>query len=712
MEGPASTRAPLWRQLLFLLVPAAAAFAVYANTLDAGFVYDDSAQIVHNPWVNELRHFPKAVTRPVWAFHTNLPTNYFRPFQMGAYNLMWNASGGSPLVFHLVNVLFHVVATSAVAGIVRRASDSRVLAFGAALLFAVHPLSTETVAWIACLPELGYSAFGLGALLLHMQAWDAGPRRRRWLRAAELAAFALALFSKETAATLVALVFLLEAWVRPARAGGWRLASIRACVPYAVVVGLYAVLRLVAVGGVAPLSRPNLTAWDALLNAPWLLLSYVGKMVWPASLVAYHVFDPLASAAEPAFYLALPAVAAIAAAVVWTARYRGDLAFAGALMLLPLLPVLYVPAVGLNAFAERYAYLPTAGFAWLVAAAVGWIATRAAAERAGVATVVACVALAIPAAARTAVRNRAWHDDEALASTTIRQTPRARVMWGLLAGTQRTSGRPDEALATLHEALGQFPGDPLIRSEIVSLELTTRAIAPEDAIRRLEGILREGLIVYEMHVYLGRARSLAGDHAEAERAYRDAIEMNPSSKPAYDGLALALISQGKSGVDLTDLRTRAGFSLGGELDLLIDGAAHLTAGRLDQAERAFNEVLTTFPDSSGALLSLAVVSAKRSDHELAVEFCRRAIAARPDLADAYQQLGVSLMDLGRHDQAVEALEAAAGIAPHDKEVHNRLGVAFARAGRLDDARRAWNRALEIDPDFEGARFNMERLDSQ
>lgn len=708
MRPAPPTRSPFVPRAGFVLVPALLAVAVYAITLGAGFVYDDDTQIVRNPWVRELRHFPTAVTQPVWAFQTEIATNYFRPFQTGAYNLTWAVSGGRPFAFHLVNVLFHAAAAALLAGLAFRVTGDRLVALGAGLLFAVHPLNSEAVAWIACLPDLGYATFALAALLLHVLAWDAASRRRVRLKAAELAAFALAILAKETAIVVPPLVFALEAGVRP----GARLRhAAKACIPYAVVVGLYSLLRLYAVGGIAPLKRTGLTAWDAVLNGPWLLLAYLGKMLWPARLVAYHVFEPVASMDAPAFWLAAPAVLALAVVAVRLARRRADLAFAAGLVLLPLLPILYVPAIGLNAFAERYAYLPTAGFTWILAAAIVAAAGKLARDRARAVAVVTFVVLAVPAAAHTVSRSRVWHDDERLASTTIRQSPGSRTMWSLLAGAYRTSDRPQQAIEVLQQALERFPGDPFLTSDLIGVRISTRAIKPGEAVRQLEAIVARGWAISDIYVYLGRAYQLAENPRAAERAYRKAIELNPSSRPAYNGLVLALIAQGRTEVDQVGLLEEAGFDVGGELDRLIAGLAQLRADEPDLAERTFNGVLHDFPGSPGAELGLGRVAARRSDHAAAIEHCRRAVEAAPELVEAHQQIGMSAMALGRMEQAVAAFETAVELSPYDAPAHNRLGVAYVRAGRTEDARRAWQRALELDPDFEGARANLERLES-
>jgi tetratricopeptide (TPR) repeat protein len=284
-------------------------------------------------------------------------------------------------------------------------------------------------------------------------------------------------------------------------------------------------------------------------------------------------------------------------------------------------------------------------------------------------------------------------------------------MWSLLAGAQRVAGDGSAALATLEQALRVLPHDPFLEADLVGQQLALRRVPPAEAARQLEALLARGATVYETYVYLGLAKMQNGEPAEAERAYRRAIGLNPSGKAAYDGLVLAILAQGRANVEHVGLREQAGFSLGGGIDRLIDGAAHLAAGRIEEAERAFKEALRISPESPVALLALAITAGKRADHMGAIELCQRAIAIAPDLVDAYQQLAMSAMALGRHDEAIEALEKAAEVSPYDKEVFNRLGVAYARAGRLDEAHRSWLKTLEIDPDHPGARHNLDRLEA-
>jgi tetratricopeptide (TPR) repeat protein len=686
------------RSLAAVVLPALAAAAVYAGTLDAGFVFDDRAQILGNPWVQELSNLPRALTSPVWAFKTPQPTNYLRPFQMGTYNLLWAAGRGSPLPFHLMNVVLHALVTATLAALVLRVSGERILAASAALLFAVHPLATEAVSWIACLPELGYALFGLVALLLHVRS----------ARAAALASFGLALAAKETAVALPALVAVAELTLRPAR--GLRGAAV-ATAPYLGVALAYLVLRRIAVGGLA-FAQGTYTLPETLLSAPSLLLRYLAALALPLRLSAFHVVEPVRSASSPRLALALAAVAALAAGAALLARRRPELGLAVGLTLVPLLPALTVPAVGVAALSERYAYLPCAGMAWLVAAALALCARRLAAPaRSGGVALALAGTLALPAAVLTVARSRVWHDDERLARATLAVSPRAFTMWSLLASWHGRRGELEQALATWESAREIFPDRPDLELEIANTELLLRRIAPREAVERLERAMARDGESAEGLFYLGTALGRAGDHAAAERAFRRAIELGPSLTAARDGLAAALLAQDRTGEALSTLEAAADLPQGGMRGELLEGAAHLQAGRLDQAEAVFRRALEREPESAEALLALGLVASQRGDAAAAVELCRRAVTADPGLADGWQQLGVSALRAGDVRQAVEALERAAALDPHDPEVWSRLGVAYVRAGREQDARRAWTTALELDPGSENARHNLERLES-
>src|SRR3972149_946240 len=136
--------------LLFLL-----AFLPYANTLIAGFVYDDYPQLVDNPYVQSFSHLREIFASNVWSFQgAQGTTNYYRPLMTFGYLLCYKLFGPLPFGFHLVNVSLHAAVVWLLFFLTRRLFGSARIAFPAAALFALPPIHTESVAWIAGVTDL------------------------------------------------------------------------------------------------------------------------------------------------------------------------------------------------------------------------------------------------------------------------------------------------------------------------------------------------------------------------------------------------------------------------------------------------------------------------------------------------------------------------------------------------------------------------------
>jgi tetratricopeptide (TPR) repeat protein len=539
-----------------VLLPVGAALLVYLNTLGAGFVHDDNLQIVDNPWVHELRHWPDLVSHPVWAFRTTAGTHYYRPVQMGLYGLLWAAGGGAAWPFHLANLLLHALMTGALAMLVLRLSKDATVAVACGVLFAVHPLHVEVVAWVASLPELTFSFFLLATLLFHLGARSAPPGKRGPWIAGALACAAATMLSKETGVITPLLIALIEllyprgvadvATEDGARVAPRALVAARAAAPYLVVTALYIALRWSVVGGVAVLRPSELTAVDALINAPALLGRYLWAMLWPAGLSVHHVYEPLRTPLAVSVLLGVIGLVVVAALLPRSLRRRPDLVVAGALFLLPLLPALYLPGLGSALFAERYAYLPSAGFLWLVAAGVSAVVGRfVGPDRERVVVLGLAMAVALAGAGRAVVRNEDWRDDRRLAEATIRVEPRAEQMYVVLGNLHENEGRPEEALGSYEAGLAVLPDSLALRVARANLLLVLGRITPEQALVEFGDVETVDPRMYEVHAIVGDAYLQAGRYDEAETAFGRALELNPRDPMLYNRLAVVYLQTGR-----------------------------------------------------------------------------------------------------------------------------------------------------------------------
>src|SRR6202142_2699491 len=203
------------RETLIYLALSLLAFIPYANTLRGGFVYDDSFQVVENPYVHSFHYLREIFTTTVWSFQgAQGVTNYYRPLMTFGYLLAYQIAGAVPFSFHLANIVLNVVVVLLVFILLRRLSGERV-ALIAAGLFALHPLHTESVAWVAGITDLELALFYLLTFIFYLRLPEPG-KATRWT-VAMCVSFAFALLSKEQAMTIPVLLTIFEHFYREDR---------------------------------------------------------------------------------------------------------------------------------------------------------------------------------------------------------------------------------------------------------------------------------------------------------------------------------------------------------------------------------------------------------------------------------------------------------------------------------------------------------------
>lgn len=162
-ETPGSqARGKTNRDVVTFLILFVLAVLPYSNIFFNQFVYDDGFQVVGNPYAHSFKYLRQIFTTSVWSFQgAQGVSNYYRPMMTLGYLLTYQIAGLVPFSFHLVNILLNAIAVWLVFAILRRFSGERV-ALVAAGLFALHPIHTEPVAWIAAVTDLQLAVFYLG----------------------------------------------------------------------------------------------------------------------------------------------------------------------------------------------------------------------------------------------------------------------------------------------------------------------------------------------------------------------------------------------------------------------------------------------------------------------------------------------------------------------------------------------------------------------
>jgi tetratricopeptide (TPR) repeat protein len=498
--------------LLFIIIILITSFAVYFNALSNDFVYDDKGQVLENHWIKDIKFIPEIFSGNVWSFQKEaVISNYYRPLMHLIYMLTHYIFGLKPWGFHLVNILFHagvsvlvfIIGLRLLSEAQHQASASHMIpSFIAALLFATHPIHTEAVTWVAGLTDLSFTFFYLLAFYLYIQSGT--DFKGAYLFS--VASFFLASLCKEPALTLPIILIAYDYTFKKYR---YRISNyIMRYVPYLIVAGVYFILRSHALGGFAPQKRHvELSTYQYFINIFPLFMQYLEKLILPINLNAFHVLHPVYSFTEAKAILSFIIAAAFVVLIFITLKKNRSIFLSLLFILIPLLPVLYIPFLGENTFAERYLYLPSVGFVFLAALLLTWAkANRPPKETVGL--ILMFAVLIGMYSFGTAGRNTIWRDNDILYADMLKKSP-------------------DAALP--HYCVGE----QLLRKGLV-----------DEAIEQFQVTLKIDPYFLPAYENLGVAFVYKGWLDEAIEQYQIALKLYPDSADVHNGIAVAFLDKG------------------------------------------------------------------------------------------------------------------------------------------------------------------------
>jgi tetratricopeptide (TPR) repeat protein len=617
-------------------------FFIYSGSLENGFVWDDHEQILRNPNLLGSSAWTALFASSVWGFQhpgEHARDNQYRPMQMLTYRMTGEASGFNARPFHWVSLLFHFAACLLFYAVVYRLTQSVGMAAAAAFLFAAHPIHSEAVDWISSLGDLGCAVFFLLSFLLYLRGVWVG----------SVAAFGVALLWKEMAAMLpvvIAAHMLLF--------GGWR--RLRVTVAYWVVFAGYLLLRFHALGTLYAAQRDwVLSPFEYALTVVHLAAMYWWKLIWPLPLMGYHVFVPVASLGDARFWAAILFLGGMIAAGVYVRRGEPLIAFSVAWVFLTLVPVLNLYALGRNVFAERYLYIPSAGFCLLVVLlgqkALSFLpgGYRLWVGAGGLALITAFYGEAAIA------RGPVWKDNMTFFSRSLEESPDSAFLNNSVAEMLRAERR-DPQIAAQHYT--------------EAIALAERWNPPE----KLQISI----------AYVGLAY-LAAQASEFDGALRD-LDLAEAADPLNNEVRVAR------------------------------GSILTQAGRWAEAKKALLAVLERNPNDEVAVSALGIV-AWQGEHAYpeAVGYMERALrlpASDIMKSSIHENLGAVYCEMERCADALPHFQAAIQLDPGDPKFYVNFGTALRLSGRSAEAKEQFLRALQIDSGYEPARSALARLEDE
>lgn len=618
-------------------LPFVVAVVLYAPVRDFPFVdWDDSLSVVENPILAAgLSLDGVRMAFEPW-FANWIPLTWL------SYALDRAVAGAGAGAHHVANALWHAATAALLAWVLVRAGAARLPALFVALVFAVHPLRVESVAWVSERKDV-LSGFFFVATIGAWLAYGRRPGVGRYV--ATLAALVLCLLAKGTGVTLPFVLLLLDFWPlgRLGDAAARRRALVEKIPLFAIAAGAAWMTTIAQREGGAVSSLAGIPLDVRLGNAIVSYAWYVEKAFWPTGLAAFYP-HPLALPAADAIGRAAFGLVAVTLAVLLVARRRpwwvvGWLGFLGTLV-----PMIGLVQVGLQARADRYAYLPLIGLQIAVAfEAWAWLGrSRAGRGVFALATVASVVALGMLARAQIAV----WRDTETLFAHALAVTEDNYLAHEKVGRARLAAGDTDGAMRHFGEALRINPRWP------------------------------------ETRAGLGEALWNRGLRDEAIWNYREAVRLDPRDPVLRQHLTRVLLERGWTDDAIREAQAGIAATAGGSPSPRLEGllaAAQARRGEELQVERrdadaiaAYRAALRLQPDAIVVRNNLAWLLAASSD--AALRDPAEALRLAEGAAEATQKsdpgvldtLSVALAANGRFEEAVAALDAAlARIPPAD-----------------------------------------------
>jgi tetratricopeptide (TPR) repeat protein len=644
------------------------AFAFF-NSLDGQFVYDDRLQVLRNPTINELANIPRMFVQSVWQFLNEADKAaagpYYRPLFNIALIINHALFGQHTFGWHLVSLLIHLAVVYLVYRLARQWTPGSETALAAALLFGLHPAHSESVAWIAALPDPLAAVFILSALLLYERHYHGERRSTAALGASILLAFA-AMLSKEVAIMFAVFIFVRELLDRaPAQPiGAAMLRAAKRAAPYVAVTALYIVLRYAVLGFLRQdeATSAHVSPFEVLITIPSVLLHYARLLFAPYPLAVVYGNKYIESITDPRCWGAALAVAAILVAAAWPVRHSVAGRRALAFTILFILPVLNLKAFRPqeSLLHDRYLYLPSIGFCLLMAMAIGWLAARFAARQRQLfiaATAVTALALFV----LTFNQNLTWQSEAAMTANALRVTPNWPFMHNYIGAYAFEQSRYGDAERAYLDALNV---DPNYYDALSNLGDIYRIQGKADAAEQMYvKAIAAGAPYANTHYNLGVVYTAQGRLPEAEQALQKAVELEPSSSDARYNLAWVYDNEGKA----------------------------------QQAEQAYSETLSYKPSYPEPRINLGVLLTKQGRFQEAVDQLLTAQRYAPEHLVMLYALGDVYYKMGRYDEAIAMFNQLTRREAQHRLAYTALGLCYEMKGDKEQARSNFQRAIEVAP---------------
>ncbi|MBI4944982.1 MAG: tetratricopeptide repeat protein [Bacteroidetes bacterium] len=657
---------------------------VFSNTLNNDFTnWDDNKNVTENTDITSFSG------NNIHAFFTNPYMGMYVPLTMISYAIDYKAGGLNPHIFHRTNLVLHLLNIVLVFFLLQLITGRIEITVIVTLLFAIHPMNSQTVAWISTRSTLLYAFFFLAALINYLYYLKKGYRWKFLILSLFL--FFLSLLSKSQAMAFPLVLLLFDYFF--SRKFNVKLLIEKA--PFFALSVVFGIITLSFRGTDAVPDVIGYTFSEKVLFIPFSLVAYIFKSIAPVLLSAYHPYPVKASTGLPFEYYCAPFALLLFVWIIYKIKkYRKEILFGSLFFLCTIFLVLHVISINSGITAERYTYIPCIGLFYLIGRAYTGIndsrVTKINSIKPYIIIGLTVYILALCFVTRS--RNEVWKDSVSLYDDVILKYPDAALAYNNRGVAKYKKKQIKDALKDYNKAIELSPkySEAYNNRGNVYLEFKSYKAALDDYTKAIElwpaysdAYYNRGNTKYEMRDYKGAIADY--NKASEKKKYFAELYNNRGNAKIYSG-------DFKGAVD--DFTCLMAFEPNNYN--VYNNRANAKAGMkdLNGAMADFSRAIELNPNFSEAYSNRGFIKKDLNDHKGAIEDYNKAIELNPNLAYAYNNRGFSMMESGDLAGALNDINKSLSLASGNAEAYYNRGLVNQKMNKINEACNDWEKALQ------------------
>jgi len=629
----------------FLLGILIISFIAYIPALANSFVWDDEFYIETNRMIRAINLKE--------LFSSYLMGNY-HPLTVLSYAIEFHFFNLSPKPYHTLNIIIHLANTVLVFYAIYRLSNKPEVGLVAALLFGIHPMHIESVAWVSERKDLLYTFFFLAAYNCYL---DYIKNKSKQLYFFCLAFFLLSLFSKAMAACFPVALLLTDYFKgRKMQIKVWleKLPFFALAVTFGVV-AIFAQKSHHAVADIAIfpfIPRVVFTCYGIIL--------YIAKLIVPFNLCAYYPYPISPGESLPVIYYIFPVLfIALVGLIIYSFRFNKKVLFGMGFFAITIFLVLQILPVGDAIIVDRYSYIPSIGIFYILAEGFYFLWSNK--IKRGNYKIVAIVILVVTSTAltiQTYARCSVWKDGMSLWNDVISKfqtLPAAYNNRGKLLLEQK---RVEEALSDFNNAIRLEPRYP-------------------------QALSNRGALLVDL-----------GRYDEAMKDYNGAIEAQPQAN-TYNNRGMLFVKTGKLEEALKDYNNA--IAMNPYVGEFYFNRAFLFE-EMKKHEEALNDYTRSLelkPGLISAYNNMANILMSLNRNDEAAAMYDKAIQVDPNPVNAWLNKGTLLLNEKKYDESIYCYSKAIELDPASGQAFYNRGMAYSYQGKKDAGCRDFQKAISL-----------------